>query len=359
MQMDLSPDRLRALPVQVVEIDDGVVLKRGCVETSIRGQGAVEAVRRVLQATSGEGMAVSSIRDLFPQAEHDELDALIEHLRRRGLVGTSFDSIDGISSETPADVFYWHFGVKGREAARSLADREVVVVGLNGITRQLATSLASCGASSISLVDDPLLRNPALFDGSGMPDSGVWSFGSEVASIVSSSDIDPDRLDCVVATSEFGASSIVARWNEFCVLHKRPFLPVVLKDLVGFIGPLVIPGETACYECTRMRQRTHYPDPGLRQAIEAAAAQGAPAGFLPPMSSMLGDMAAIELIRFFCLGTLPSRVGTLIEVSVLAREMTPRPVLKLPRCPVCTPIDERPNLTPVYEPALVAAQGDQ
>jgi bacteriocin biosynthesis cyclodehydratase domain-containing protein len=356
--MDLSPGRLRSLPVQVVEIDDGVVLKRGCVETCVRGTGAVETVRRLLQATSGGGMDAAAVRDLFPAGEHDDLDALIEHLRRRGLlVSDSVDSSDARSFETSADVFYWHFGAREADAARTLAERRVVVVGLNGITRQLARSLASCGAPSVSLVDDPLLRNPDLFGDDGMPNPEVWSSGS-APRIVDGSEIDPERLDCLVATSEFGASSIVARWNEFCVLHKRPFLPVVLKDLVGSIGPLVIPGETACYECARMRQRAHHPDPGLRHAIEAAAGQGGPAGFLPPMSSMLADMAAIELIRFFCLGALPSRVGTLIEVSVLARQMTPRPVLRLPRCPVCTPIDERPDLTPVHVPAMAGVRGD-
>jgi bacteriocin biosynthesis cyclodehydratase domain-containing protein len=355
--MDLSPGLLRALPVQVVEIDDGVVLKRGCVETSIRGKGAVEAVQRLLQATSGGGMDAAAVRNLFADGEHADLDTLIEHLRRRGLlVSDSVDSSAVLSSETPAEVFYWHFGVREADAAGALAERRMVIIGLNGITRQLARSLSSCGVGSVSLVDDPLLRNPELLDEDGMPAPDVWSFGPRFR-MIDSRDIDPDGLDCLVATSEFGASSIVARWNEFCVLHKRPFLPVVLKDLVGWIGPLVIPGETACYECARMRQRAHQPDPGLRQAIEAAA-QGGPAGFLPPMSSMLADMAAIELIRFFCLGDLPSRAGTLIEVSVLAREMTPRPVLKLPRCPVCTPIDERPDLMPVREPATAGVRGD-
>jgi molybdopterin-synthase adenylyltransferase len=357
MRMDLSPGRLRALPVQVVEIDDGVVLKRGCVETSVRGKGAVDAVQRLLQATSGGGMDAASLRNLFADDEHTDLDALIEHLRRRGLlVSDSIDSGAVLSSETPVDVFYWHFGVQEADAARTLAERRVVVIGLNGITRQLARSLESCGVGFVSFVDDPLLRNPEFLDEDGAPAADAWSFGPR-SRLIDSLEIDPNRLDCIVATSDFGASSVVARWNEFCVLHKRPFLPVVFKDLVGWIGPLVIPGETACYECARMRQRAHQPDPGLRQAIDAAV-QGSPAGFLPPMLSMIADIVAIELIRFFCLGALPSRAGTLIEVSVLAREMTPRPVLKLPRCPVCTPIDERPDLTPVYEPARGGVRGD-
>jgi bacteriocin biosynthesis cyclodehydratase domain-containing protein len=358
--MELPPGRLRALPVQIIEIDSGMLLKRGVVETSVRGTGAVEAVRRLLGAASGAGMPAAALRDLFAPAEHADVEALIEHLRRRGMLVTdSFDQGDERASDSPADVFYWHFGVARKEVDRTLADRRVVVVGLNGIARQLRASLASCGVTAVSLVDDPLLRNPELFDLDGLPRPDVWPPRSDRSGIIASNEIDPGGLDCLVAISEFGATSIVARWNEFCVLHKRPFLPVVLKDLVGSIGPLVIPGETACYECARMRQRTHQPDPYLRQAIEAATGQGGPAGFLPPMSSMLGEMAALELVRFFCLDRSLSRLGTLIELSVLARDMTPRPVLKLPRCPVCTPIDQRPDLTPLEEPALAAMRGDR
>jgi bacteriocin biosynthesis cyclodehydratase domain-containing protein len=354
MRMDLSPGRLRALPVQVVEIDEGIILKRGCVETSIRGRGAVAAVRRLLEATSGAGMPAAAIREVFPPAERGDVDALVAHLRGRGLlVGDAFDSSDRLGDESPQDVFFWQFGVTGAEAGRTVASRHVVVVGLNGIARQLRSSLASCGVTGVSLVDDPLLRNPELFDAEGGPRADVWP------SIADDAEIDPARFDCLVATSEFGATSSIGRWNEFCVLHKRPFLPVVLSDLVGAIGPLVIPGETACYECARMRRRMHQRDPLLRQSIEAAMGPGGPTGFLPPMSSLLGDLAAIELIRLFCLGTFMSRAGTLIEVSPLAREMTPRPVLKLPRCPVCTPIDQRPTLTSVEAPALTGARGDR
>jgi molybdopterin-synthase adenylyltransferase len=37
------------------------------------------------------------------------------------------------------------------------------------------------------------------------------------------------------------------KWNDFCVRNDHAFLPIVLRDLIGYVGPLVIPHKTACY----------------------------------------------------------------------------------------------------------------
>jgi thiazole/oxazole-forming peptide maturase SagC family component len=157
--------------------------------------------------------------------------------------------------------------------------------------------------------------------------------------------LDPESFDCLVATSDFGGMHLLRSWNEFCVLHRRTFLPVLLQDMIGYVGPLVIPGETACFECFRLRRNTHLPDPQSRQLIEAVAFEGQrTAGFLPPMASLLGDVAAIELLKLMTLAPPLWRVGTVIEVNLMAPDMSARGVLKLPRCPVCTPLAERPSL---------------
>ena len=85
-------------------------------------------------------------------------------------------------------------------------------------------------------------------------------------------------------------------WNEFCVRHRRPFLPVVLQDLIGYIGPIVVPGETACFECLRARQNSNLINPETQRAAEARAFDGqAIAAAHPAMSASLGAIAGFEL----------------------------------------------------------------
>ncbi|MFB3146853.1 MAG: hypothetical protein ACE1ZO_06975, partial [Nitrospirales bacterium] len=68
--------------------------------------------------------------------------------------------------------------------------------------------------------------------------------------------------------------------------------------------------------------------------------------FHPSMASILGDIAAMEMTKFYSQSMPLWNVGKLIEVNLLATRMTPRKVLKLPRCPVCSPLQTQAAITP-------------
>ena len=69
-------------------------------------------------------------------------------------------------------------------------------------------------------------------------------------------------------------------------------------------------------------------------------------GFHPSMASILGNIAAMELTKFYSQAMPLWNVGKLIEVNLLATRMIPRKVLKLPRCPVCGPLQTHSAITP-------------
>lgn len=349
MKMDLPPERYRALPVQVIEAGDVLVLKRGVTEVKIGGAGALEVVRALLAAASGEPVTLDALLAGFAEGERPSAAALLQHLlRRRLLVPAGAEAGDAPAGrERPEEVFYWQFGQREEQVLARLDEQRIVVVGVNTIARQLLAGLLATGARSIACVDDPALRNIHLFDETGVPRPGLWPADAPVRALAGGPhDLDPESFDCLVVTADFGGLGLLRAWNEYCVLHRRLFLPVALQDAIGYVGPLVVPGETACFECFRQRVATHVPDPHVRLAIEAAAAGGrGPAGFVPPMTALLGDLAAMELLKFFGLGPPLWQVGTVIEVNLMLPDVTARRVLKLPRCPICTPVAERPSLS--------------
>jgi thiazole/oxazole-forming peptide maturase SagC family component len=124
-------------------------------------------------------------------------------------------------------------------------------------------------------------------------------------------------------------------WNRYCVENEIAFLPVVLRRLIGEIGPFVVPRETACYECLTARQNSHLREHRALRAVEAQSPYGqAISGFFPSMGSILGDMAALELVKFYS-GGMPYRVGHFIEVNLLATVLDSHKVLRVPRCRTC------------------------
>jgi molybdopterin-synthase adenylyltransferase len=157
---------------------------------------------------------------------------------------------------------------------------------------------------------------------------------------------------CVIAASDFGCPDVIQEMNRVCVSAGIHFLPVVLADFIGYVGPFVIPGETPCFDCFLSREESNAPDFGLQRALRASAPDNHDTiGFHPSMASVLGDMAAIELTKFYshenAHAALPyHRVGHVIEVNLLLPELRGRRVLKLPRCPSCGSLSTRPPVNP-------------
>jgi molybdopterin-synthase adenylyltransferase len=358
MTLDSTSQKMRALTIQLIEIDNGILLKRGCTEVKIGGEGAAEAVQVVLSAAAGPGATREEICERFATPSRPAVERLIDLLIARHMLVPS-NGVESVATdrESSLDILYWHFGVSAAEVTQRLNSRQIVIVGVNCISRQLVASLSASDLDNFRVIDYPLLRNLRLFDDTARLLADQWPASAKppLAYEEWADKIDPQSLDCLVATSDFGGQQEMRPWNKFCVEHDRHFLPVVLQNVIGYVGPLVIPGETACFECLRARQNAHLEDPQTRRAAEDVAFEGqVVTGFHPAMASVLGDLAAIELTKFYS-GVLPLRnVGTLIEVNLLATQLTARKVLKIPRCAVCSPLHTRSSTTAqktVFAPA--------
>lgn len=352
-----SGTTLRSLPVQVIELKDGALLRRGRVQVKIAGEQAIAAIAKVLEATAARAVPVEAIRALFAPQDHAQVDKLVRFLKdRRLLVDVRAGAAEETAVETAEDVFYWHFSLEQQVVQDRLDAKSFAILGVNEISRRMAPALSDAGAN-LEVIDYPLLRNVRMFDDDGNLNGERWP------SAVSPAEFDNwlegmegDRLHCVIATSDFGGLHLFRRFNELCVERKINFLPVMLNDLVGHVGPLVVPGETACFECLLARQNSNLDMFEMRQAVDEKAHAGQSVnGYLPSMASIVADVAVVEVIKFY--GGLPQmRAGHLIEVNMLAGRMESARVLKAPRCPACSTLRKTPSIA-LKLSTLLSSQG--
>jgi molybdopterin-synthase adenylyltransferase len=329
---------LRALPARLIETEDGVRLRRGCVEVRISGDGAAEIVRDVLTAMAGEGAMTESVCESFAPPDRDAVRELIRQLHQRRILVASDEPAERIDSESPLQVFYWHFGQQAEVVNVRLGNAKIAVVGVNAVSHQLVACLSRAGLSDIPVVDSSSERNRELFGPPGSVPTD-WPLAEEP---ISFDEWDPDELGCLVATTDFGGSRGMREWNAFCLERGCHFFPIVLQDLLGFVGPLVVPEATACFECMLARWRSNAP--GLESRWEALDVDGRHAvGFHPSMAAVLGALGAFELTKFYGIELPFAAVGRLIEVNLLTMEMESRKVLRLPRCPACSPLNKHPE----------------
>ncbi|GAA1025408.1 MULTISPECIES: TOMM precursor leader peptide-binding protein [Amycolatopsis] len=322
-------DRLVALPVQLIPLDDAVLLRRGGAELKIAGAGAQAALTALLQAFRAPGATVAEALERFPEPDRAELGTLVTELRKRRLLVAA----DVPWEDDRADVFYWHVGQSARTVRQTLASRAITVIGVNTVSQRLVPALTALGAADVRLLDFPELRNTALTPQDLLRD-GVGTAGPDWLDQAG-----PDTVHCVIAASDFGRVPSLRPWNRFCAQARLPFLPVVQDNLVGTIGPLAVFGETPCYECLRAREASQLDDPDAHRAVEPEAWAGQRfTAAHPAASAVLAELAAVEVSKWFGGGRPPTRqAGTLIEVNVAEPAVRTRRVLRIPRCPVCSP----------------------
>jgi bacteriocin biosynthesis cyclodehydratase domain-containing protein len=337
MKLEFSAPKLRFLSVQLIDRPDGVVIKRGALETHIRGANAGEIVRSLVETFSEGG----ALRDDFvaglPHAQRADVERLLDQLLdRRLLVPADSPEAAGAGAETELDIFYWNSGTNTRQVLDALNEKSITILGVNAISQRIASALLVSGVENVTVVDFLRLRSFRFFDPGGNVASS-WRLEAPLEYEFWADSFDPESAGTVVATSDFGGLHWMREWNELCVENGVRFFPVVLQNLVGYIGPIVLPGETACFECLRARQNSHLVNAELARAIEREAALGQHVNAMhPSMASIIGDIAAIELVKLHSGAIAPPHYSHLIEVRLLEPDISRHPVLRVPRCPVCS-----------------------
>jgi len=328
------PPHSRGLHVIAVD-DERVVLKRGIREVSVSGAAAqivVGPLLALLDGTREIDQAVGMLPDWHQQAARQVANALVA----RGLLEADGDGgVATLRLDDPQAAFYANFDEAGRAAADALREAHVVVHGGGLIARALLTALVELGIGRLTAVTEAGLTNPSLPE-----EASVIGTSSAATAIESCS-----RLDDLGGASLVAAASDVAQEDALLVVGRRalgadvPFLPAWLSDMTGFIGPLTHPYETACLRCYQLRVDSNATDLVVRRAMRQHTAEdptaAASTGLIPPMASIVGQIAAVEIAKAVA-GFAPSdTVGRSIEINLVSFRSSVRRVLKVPRCPDC------------------------
>ncbi len=330
-----AQDRYYSLPVQLLSEPEGVLVRRGQMRLRVRGSAAGAIVLHVIDLCSRPvGATLDEILEPLAEELADPVRDLVEKFKRRRLLVPMGDSLPPRSDpETREDVFFWSFDAKRDEVEQSLGSRRLAIIGVNAVSMEMLRALSSLGFGELTAVDHPRFRSMRFFDSAGRLDSSKWALADPVPF---DDWVDADDLpDCLVVTSDFGGLANMREWNAFCLREGVSFFPVVLQDLVGFAGPLVVPGITSCFECFWMRQLSNIEERTERTHEEAAFEGQDVDAFIGPLAGAIGNAGAFELFRFYSKSVPGYRVGTVTELDLTAQTMQSRQILRVPRCAAC------------------------
>lgn len=200
--------------------------------------------------------------------------------------------------------------------------RHVRVEGDGRVAAAIATTLASAGVGTVTVAAGrPVRDGDVLPAGAGVADVGtsaVAAVGRAVARVSSGAAAPrpggPGRPDLTVLVAD---DVVDSRRGDDLVRHDVPHLAVVTSPDRVVVGPLVLPGRTACLRCLDLHRRDR--DPGwpqvAAQLLSGGGRNGCGRGETASATAAAG-LAALQVLVHLDGHAVPVSVGRTLELTL-------------------------------------------
>jgi bacteriocin biosynthesis cyclodehydratase domain-containing protein len=349
LQRAEAPVNARGL--QLIRLADGrVVLKRGVHEVLVSGESTATIVEPLLTLLDGTRTRDEVVAE-FPGPLRGEVSQLVDVLAQRGLVA---DAAAGRAGDGMQASFYADFGPSAAGVVEQLRTASIVVVGANLISRSLVRSLLELDMGRVMVVRHPILDNETA-PSRWLPELEADEARIEVSETMPGlGEVDEPSILC--GTCDLGEAEALLDLNRLALAAGTPYLPAWVSELVGYVGPLIYPLETACLRCYRVRRDSNDPRYDIAEAVRAHMTSDRDArrgvGLLPPMAAVVGEIAAMEVVKAVGRFAPSDAVARSIEINLVSFGAMVRRVLKVPRCPDCSDVMRRDGVALMRGPQL-------
>jgi bacteriocin biosynthesis cyclodehydratase domain-containing protein len=301
---------------RVLTSGDEVLIRQGGLVRRCVGQGVRNFVTALL------GKAENGRIDLDPSvvdaARRPRLDWVFDQLVDAGLL------IELTESDCGGELASVTFGLWRRaggtidrtEIAERLRTRTVNIVGSGALAERLRTC---CHEVGLQLMD--------------------LHYDSDATSSVT------------VVVGGYEEDPVLEEWNKRALAAgpDHPWLAVIPYDGEhATVGPWMVPGESACYRCYRLRRASVFPDESVSVTLAGATAADLSldrSSRYPGLNLMQVGLIVDHLVEHIGLErqawqSLPGGLTT-IAIGPRGIETDRHRVLRVPRCPQCSPMSGR------------------
>lgn len=249
-------------------------------------------------------------------------------------------------------IYYTYLGIDPTVAQARLSKSCVAILGCGGIGNHIATSLATAGVGSLSLIDDDEvelsnLTRQIIFDmrdvsnlkTSALKD-GILRRNSEVTvethnlKIIPSTDLSfLDQYDLIVLSAD--TSDVLYSVNSHCVGHMIPYIAVGYLNDIALIGPLRVTNEDACIRCTNVTGSMTDVPQQVANWVDKINQRFRPATF-PTANGVASYYALNDIIKVLC-GHGNASLARNKRIGIYSNELKieVQPMKKSADCKVC------------------------
>lgn len=249
-------------------------------------------------------------------------------------------------------------GVLGAGAAEAV-DAALALLGRHGLLTEGPASrdVTADFLAAVTPGAPPPHALRATLDGALVAVAGAAPSGERVARLLREAgcdvvraelDLPPEKADLAVVAPAGEELPALAGWNERALASGLVWLQMLPFDgRIAAVGPLVVPGETACGECYSLRRRSCLGYGADDAAVEAEPAYRPSA---PALDAAAAGVAALVALAWLA-GSTPV-AGRLYALAPPPRAaLAAHLVLRVPRCPACSSAETSAPLLPWFKEA--------
>lgn len=313
----------------------------------IKGKSVTDLITRILPLLDGS-YTVREILESLRDYQGEAITSFLEKWREMGFLELlNTDSVETkLSGDFNSQLAYFSRFNDPFDCLQRLRKCEVILVASGTVGKRMTLEFESSGIGSLKI----LLPSPLLVSEDTTPQepahddkilinletiAGIDIYDEE---IYTRHGLSSNLLICASDTPDYQLFEALNHWSQ---THGIPWLRCCLDGLIGYVGPLVIPGTTACYSCSELillgNSRTPYEDYLLRGLSKNHNTRRGNTELtaLPSHAGIVASIGTIEAIRYLSKSEKPVTVNALMtfkarDLSITAHQLQPHP-----SCAIC------------------------
>ncbi|OUS24189.1 hypothetical protein A9Q99_24930 [Gammaproteobacteria bacterium 45_16_T64] len=345
--------------------DKGVLLRSKYGSFQLHGADITKLLTKIEPMLNGKHN-VQTICASLPCYDSDNIELLLRVLTKQGVIEKHTEPNQISPPWSIHERFIKNDAPIPQDSTAGLMDKKVLLIGLEAWSVKIVDELAHCGVGRIHVVDNGFITQDDVtchreFHRKNIGESRAETLKIAIYDTSPWCEISHERLlldnndefsllrqedwDLVINALPQESEHLHKRTSAYLHKHNIPGLYGHIEDNKSWLGPLVIPHETACWNCFRLRKLGATDNPQFTHVIENCSIHpDTPTksrAFLSPMASLSSQQITMEALKFL-LCFAPTELHNNIKIHDLVNGNVENLAINpIPWCDVCSGVHEK------------------